>query len=235
MICKTAAIVLKNTNYSETSIICQMYTRELGVRTYILQSVRKGKSAIKPSMIQPLSLVDIDVYEKKNANINRIKELKNNPILYNIQDSMIKKSVAMFLVEILNQCITEEQYEVELFDFIQEQVLALENKDMSPLFPIRFLVLFSFHLGVQPQGVYSSETPYFSLDEGVFTNEVGNHTIASKPAQLLSFILHNPDEDIKVHSDIRKETLDCIIKYYQYHILKRQKLNSVEILSALLA
>ena len=139
------------------------------------------------------------------------------------------------MVEILNQCITEEQYEVELFDFIQEQVLALENKDMSPLFPIRFLVLFSFHLGVQPQGVYSSETPYFSLDEGVFTNEVGNHTIASKPAQLLSFILHNPDEDIKVHSDIRKETLDCIIKYYQYHILKRQKLNSVEILSALLA
>ena len=139
MLAKTKAIVLRNTNYRENSVICKMYTREYGMRTYILQSIRKGKAAIKPSMIQPLSLVQMVAYEKPNVGINRIKELKNVPLLMEIHDDIIKKSIALFLVEILNQCITEEQCEEELFDFIEKKILALESGDAPKYFPISFL------------------------------------------------------------------------------------------------
>ena len=75
MYSKTRAIVLKNTNYSESSIISKIYTREFGIQTYILRGVRKGKSKIRASMIQPLSLVELDVYQKPNTSINNIKDL----------------------------------------------------------------------------------------------------------------------------------------------------------------
>jgi DNA repair protein RecO (recombination protein O) len=135
MIAKTRAIVFKNTNYGESSLISRMYTRNFGIRTYMLQSIKKGKSAIKPSMVMPLSLVEMDVYEKNNANINRVKELKNTPLLLNIHSDIVKKSIGMFMVEILNQSIIEEHCEEELFDFIEQRILELEKNDINPLFP----------------------------------------------------------------------------------------------------
>ena len=65
MITKTKAIVLRNTNYGESSIISKMYTREFGVRTYILQSIRKGKSAI----ITPLLSLHLNIIKYKTIYI----------------------------------------------------------------------------------------------------------------------------------------------------------------------
>jgi DNA repair protein RecO (recombination protein O) len=236
MIAKTRAVILKNTNYGENSVISKMYTREYGLRTYILQSIRKGKSAIRPSMIQPLSLVSLDIYEKPNSNINRIKELRNEPLLLNIQDSMSKKTIALFLIELLNQCITEEQCEEELFDLIEQEILSLENIEVGGLFPIVFMLKLAHHLGVEPQGIYSNNTPYLSVEDGVFVSEVGLNTSSQKASQLISNLMQSLDTShIKVSSNVRKETLAELIKFYQYHITKNRKMKSVEILSELLA
>ena len=236
MLAKTKAIVLRNTNYRDNSIICKMYTREYGMRTYILQSIRKGKSAIKPSMIQPLSLVNMVVYEKPNAGINRVKELKNAPLLLEIQDDILKKSIALFLVEILNQCITEEQCEEELFDFIENKVLELESGTAPKYFPITFLLELTYFLGVEPQGSYSSNTPYFSIDEGIFVAEMGLNTLPLEMSMALSnFVNTKTSDGTKLNSQLRRDLLNYLLKYYQYHITKNKKIKSVEILSELLS
>jgi DNA repair protein RecO (recombination protein O) len=235
MITKTKAIVLRNTNYGESSVISKMYTREFGVRTYILQSIRKGKSAIKPSMIQPLSLVDLDIYEKPNSSINRIKELKNNPLLMDIQDSVPKKTVALFLLELLNQCIVEEQYEEELFDFIAAQIIFLEREPLNALFPINFMLRLTYYLGIEPQGEFSIDTPYLSLEEGIFLEQSGVSTVSKEISELISLLANNSNWSlISINSDLRREGLNQLIKYYQYHITKNKKMKSVEILSELL-
>ncbi len=235
MITKTKAIVLRNTNYGESSVISKMYTREFGVRTYILQSIRKGKSAIKPSMIQPLSLVDLDIYEKPNSSINRIKELKNNPLLMDIQDSVPKKTVALFLLELLNQCIVEEQYEEELFDFIAAQIIFLEREPLNALFPIYFMLRLTYYLGIEPQGEFSIDTPYLSLEEGIFLEQSGVSTVSKEISELISLLANNSNWSlISINSDLRREGLNQLIKYYQYHITKNKKMKSVEILSELL-
>ncbi|PCJ63541.1 MAG: DNA repair protein RecO [Bacteroidetes bacterium] len=236
MIVKTKAIVLKNTNYSENSVISKMYTREYGMRTYILQSIRKGKSAIRPSMVQPLSIVQMDVYEKANANINRIKELKNVPLLIEIQENILKRTIALFLVEILNHCITEEQCEEELFDFIEHQILQLENESAPKFVPILFLTELSYHLGVEPQGEFSARTPYFSIDEGVFVAEMSLQTLSPDISNLLSRFLQKKELNrLKINANHKREVLDALIRYYQYHVTKNKKIKSVEILSELLS
>lgn len=232
MIAKTKAIVLKNTNYSENSVISKMYTREFGLRTYIFQSIRKGKSPIRLSMIQPISILQMDVYENSSRNIQRVKELKNEPMLLSIQDSMIKKSVAIFITEVMNLCITDEQCEVELFDFLEQSILKLEQEETLGTFPIEFLLRLGYHLGVQPQGEYSNETPYFSIDEGVFVSETRLHTVDQFMSSILSTLVKN-EKAVDVSKSQRKQLLLVLIKYYQFHIIKDKRIKSVEILSEL--
>lgn len=233
MIAKTKAIILKNTNYSESSIICKMYTREFGVRTYILQSVRKGKSAVRPSMIQPLSIVEMDVYEKPNMNLGRVKELKNVPLLINIQDDILRKSIAMFYIEVLNHCVTEEFCEEDLFDFLEAEILLLENTETLSNLPSQFLLALSSFLGVQPQGEYSPKTPFLSIDEGVFVPQEGTNTLTKNESSFVSHLLKFKDTT-EGNSTIRKRVLKQLIRYYQHHVMKSKEIRSVDILAELL-
>ena len=233
MLTKTKAIVLRNTNYSETSVISKMYTRELGVRTYMLQGVKRKKSAISPAMIQPLSLLELDAYDKPNSGINRVKEMKTSHLLVNIHESIVKKAVALFLVEILNQCLIEEHFEYELFDFIEEQILMLEREENMALFPIQFLSKLTVHLGVQPQGVYSSVTPYLNLEEGVFEASSGLYPIGPSASKIVSESMS--EYPILTYSaKERKEALDAILMYYQIHITKNKQIKSASILTEIL-
>ncbi len=236
MLAKTKGIVLKNTNYRESSIISKMYTREFGLRTYILQSIKKGKSIIKPSMVQPLSIVEMDVYEKPNAGINRLKELKNTPLLLNLQDDIVKKSVAMFYIEVLNKCVMEEHYETELFDFIEQEIINLNDKPVYSYQPIDFLLKLTPFLGVQPQGKYSDNTPYFNFEEGVFANQSGNSPVSKEVSKLISLILNKANlNEVDVKSaNLRKQCLNVVLDYYQIHVIKNREIKSIEILSELL-
>lgn len=233
MIAKTKAIILRNTNYSESSIISKMYTREFGVRSYILQSVRKGKSAVRPSMIQPLSIVEMDVYQNPNIKLGRVKELKNTPLLINIQDNMLRKSIAMFYIEIINNCVTEELCEKELFDFLEAEILLLENTISLAYLPPRFLLTLSVFLGVQPQGEYSASTPFLSIQEGIFVNKEGTDTFTEEESAFVSHLLSTSNTS-GGSSIVRKGVLKQLIRYYQHHVMKNKEIKSVDILAELL-
>lgn len=234
MLSKTRAIVFRNTNYSESSVISKIYTREFGLRSYMFKGIRKGKSAIRPSMIQPLNIVDMDVYNRPNSNINSVKDLKPTLLLFDTQENMSKKSVALFMLEVLNQCITEEECEEELFDFIEAEIIDLENSILSPLKPITFMLELANHLGVIPNGNHTETTPYLCLEQGRFVGDIGLHTASLSVSSLLSE-LKNRNSVTQVDGAIRREALNQISKYYQYHITKNKKLNSTEILAELLS
>ena len=233
MIAKTRAIVFKNTNYGESSLISRMYTRNFGIRTYMLQSVKKGKSAIKPSMVMPLSLVEMDVYEKNNANINRVKELKNTSLLLNIHSDMVKKSIGMFMVEILNQSIIEEHCEEELFDFIEQRILDLENGNTHPLFPSIFLLQLSAFIGLAPNQNYSDKTPYFDCEVGEYVAYSNLHTLSSNLSSL--FYSLQKGEMPNLSRKGRIEVLQGLTYYYQCNIIKSTRgLKSLEVLHEIL-
>jgi len=225
MYSKTRAIVLKNTNYSESSIISKIFTREFGIQTYILRGVRKGKSKIRASMIQPLSLVELDVYQKPNTSINNIKDLRNSPVLFEIQDDIIKKTVAMFMTEIINYCLTEQVSDKELFDFLENQIIDLDQKKMPVLFPSLFLLDLSKYLGIYPQGKFSDGTPFFSYEDGIFVHE---------SSQMISQMIHEEGMNPKLDALARKNLLESIVRYYQFHVIRNKKVKSIEILSDIL-
>ena len=70
MLHKIRGIVIKTTDYSESSVVAQIFTEDFGVQSYLINGVKRPKGKIRLSMLQPLHLLDMVVYFKPNAGIN---------------------------------------------------------------------------------------------------------------------------------------------------------------------
>ena len=78
MLKKTAGIVLSHIKYKDTSIIVRIFTRDLGLKAYLVNGVRSLGKGSKIALYQPLTLLDLVVYDKENTGLQRISEAKIN-------------------------------------------------------------------------------------------------------------------------------------------------------------
>src|SRR6478735_5317875 len=118
MLHKTRGIVLKTTDYGESSVIVQVFTEKFGLQSYIINGVKKSKAKISRNMLQPLHLLDMVVYHKNAGSVQRISELKNSPVLLTLPYDVVKSSIAMFLNEVLYKSIKQQSADENLFDFV---------------------------------------------------------------------------------------------------------------------
>ena len=72
MLHKTRGIVFKTTNYSESSVVVQIFTEKFGLQSYLINGVKRPKSKIKLNSLQALHLLEMVVYHKNNGNIQRV-------------------------------------------------------------------------------------------------------------------------------------------------------------------
>ena len=93
MLQKTRGLVLSHIRYQETSIIVKIYTEELGLQSYIVNSVRtKSSKTNKIALFQPLTLLDLVVYYNEKKSINRISEQKCNYPFSSIPFNIVKST-----------------------------------------------------------------------------------------------------------------------------------------------
>src|ERR1700761_206506 len=144
MLHKTRGIVFKTTDYSESSVIVQVFTEKFGLQSYMVNGAKKPKAKISRNMLQPLHLLDLIVYHKEAGGVQRIKELKNTPLLQSIPYNIIKSSIAMFLNEVLYKAVKQQSADGHLFDFIFSGIEWLEHTGEGLAnFPLLFLIKFT--------------------------------------------------------------------------------------------
>ena len=114
MLYKTRGIVFRFTKYGETSIIVNIFTEMFGLQSYMVNSVRSKSSKNKIALYQPLTLLDLVVYHRENANILRIKELKCLYPYQTIHRDIRKSAIALFLNEILNKAVKDQSHADEI-------------------------------------------------------------------------------------------------------------------------
>jgi DNA repair protein RecO (recombination protein O) len=82
MIYKTRGIVLHRYKYSDSKIISNIYTEKFGLKTYIIFGNTGKKSKMQINLLQPLAILDLNVYNKETGEIQKIKELSINYPVY---------------------------------------------------------------------------------------------------------------------------------------------------------
>ena len=200
----------------------------------MVKGVRAAKSKSKAAMLQPLTLLEMEVSHRENKGLQYIKEFRRAFVYQSIPFDTLKSTLSFFLLEVITKSIREHEPNMEMFEFIY----ALdEEKKLNPDFHLLFLVHLSRYLGFAPHGNFSEENCFFEMGEGVFVAEQSTLNIMNKKeSSLLSDLLEiNLFEKsvLKISRTERKAMMKNLLKYYQFH-LENFSLKSPEILEEIL-
>jgi DNA repair protein RecO (recombination protein O) len=243
MVSQTRGVVLRSIKYGETSLIVNIFTEHYGVVAYLVQGVRSAKSKQqRAGLLQPATLLDLAVYHKPGKNLQRIREFQPAHIYQNLQEEVVKNSIALFSVEVLLKLLPEHAPMPELFDFTFEYFRTL---DLLPVgstgnFPVYFIAQVSRFMGYEIQGSYGSTTPHLNLREGAFTDKapVIKPYVADEDARALSELLRIKDfpelQKVELNAAARFRLLDWYLEFLHQHTQHMGTIKSLAVLQAVL-
>lgn len=227
MLHKTKGIFLHQVKYSETSFIAKIYTREFGLKSFIVKGSRSKKSNIRANVFQPCNHFNMVVSLKEKQSLHYIKEIGLIPTPGYASINLAKTSILMFLAEIILKTIREEEANTALYDFLEEAINQLgKRKSGLGIFHLVVMIKLSGYLG-------------YSINENLKTNSHEEES-AGISIQAKNFILNycNLPLDYNWQTNFdqafKKEILDTLIKYYELHLLKYGDIKSHQILEAVL-
>lgn len=230
--------------YSESSVICDIYTREYGLRTYIFNGVRKPKSRIGGGLVRPMSLLDMEVYHREEKDINRVKEIKPSYLYQKVPYDVIRGAIGLFMTEVAQRTIKEASGNPILFDFLISSYQLLDQMEGNLAnFHLSFMVKLTQYLGFMPDGsAYFDQLQgdvYFDYQEGIFVDYEPDHAYHFNPldSRLLIRFLEAPALEcskIKLKGNTRHAFIEEMIRFYQYYV-ENFKLQSHDVLHQVLS
>ena len=239
MLHKTRGIVFKTTNYAESSVIVQVFTEKLGLQSYLINGVRKPKAKITLNMLQPLHLLDMVVYHKANANMQRVSEIRQLPVFQSIPYDIIKSSLTIFLNEVIYKTVRLESKDELLFDFLFHAIELLDRTEKGLAnFHLYVLLRLTRFLGFFPDQQSYRDNAYFDLKSGAFCMYMPPHNFVIEPPQsqlwqqLISCSFENLAE-LNIHSSSRKLLLEHLLDYYRLHTENFGEIRSQTVLAEL--
>jgi len=236
MLAATEGIVLHFIKYGESSVIATIFTKEFGRQSYMVNSSRSRKSKNKVGLLQPLFLLDLEVYQKQSREIQRVKELKSLQAYQNIPFDIKKLTQAIFLAEMLYKTIHEQESYPELYDFLKSALLYFDLMEEGwQNFHMYFLFRLTEYFGFMPDTQKSSFESWFDLRKGaVVSNEPSHPLFANKEVteQLvtLSGLKINELGMFHISRDMRDTLLAVLVDYYQFHFENLGEIKSLKVL-----
>lgn len=234
----TRGIVLNHIKYKETSVIVQVYTELFGRQSYLVNNVRSAKNKGSSVLLQPMTMLDMQVYHRPKADLQRIKEFKICHPLQTIPFDQNKRAVVFFLTELLSKVLHEEEHNSELYNFIFQSVVLYDAGIQGQH---NFHLFFLFHLtkflGFSP-ATNTLDQPVFDLLNGSFTNAIPSHGYCLegekvKRWELLYQLRIEALENLKLTSAQRNGLLDELLLYYSLHMEGLTRLKSLPIIRQL--
>ncbi len=239
---KTHGLVIRSMKYGETSLIVDIFTKDLGLRSYIVNGIRKSSSKKSAAILQVTNFLEIIAYDNKDADkLNRLKEFK----LYKYHDGIIthpmKSMISQFMIEVLRKCVKDYNENVELYEFIEDWFSHLnQSKDSLRNCLLLYLVELAGLMGIGFMDKDLGTEEYFDLQEGAFTLNLPEHKhyLSGSQCTYLKLIIKASKTDMhefNIQTSIRSQLLNELILFFRYHIDSFGELKTLSILRSIMA
>ncbi|WP_439183017.1 DNA repair protein RecO [Carboxylicivirga taeanensis] len=238
MIHTTKGIVLNHIKYKETSIIVTVYTEAFGRQNYLINNVRSKRNKGYSVFLQPMTLLDLQVYHRPKADIQRIKDFKVAHPLESIPFKQEKRAMAFFLTELMSKVLREEERNTDLFNFIFHGIEVFDTGTRGTAnFHLFFLFQLSRFLGFGPEGDTSNQS-YFDLLNGHFTNTEPSHGFflteqVNNNWKRLFSLEADQLHQLQLKGEERYALLEAILDYFRLHIDTLGEIKSLSIVHQL--
>lgn len=240
----TKAIILRAVKYGETSLIVSAYTELYGLQSYIVQGVRTSskKGAGKANYFQPGSMLELIVYHHDLKNLQRIKEFKWSYLYQQVFADVMKNSVLLYMIELLQKSVKQPENNPDLFYFIEDALMQLDqaNDAVTANFPLFFGLQLTNFFGFQINTDEADEQHILDLQEGSFLKVYPQHAYYAdgKTAELIRELLKamQPHELVEIPMNYlqRRQILEVLETYYALHIPEFGKLKTLPVLQQIM-
>ena len=147
-ITKVKGIIISENNYSETSKLLNIFTKEYGIIGVIAKGAKRLKSNLR-SVTSKLTYADFQINYKEGKLSNLICADVINPFV-EIRKDLLKISYASFLLELTSQ-VMKQTSEKEIFDLLEATLLKIEE-GFDPIIITNILELkYLDYLGIKPE------------------------------------------------------------------------------------
>lgn len=230
MIVKTKAIVIHAIKFQETSLIVKCYTKENGIKSYLLKGIlRKKKSAkLNKAQFQLGSLLELVTKNSTNNKLNYINEASVYHQTPFTQTNVYKSSLVLFMTEVLNLALKEEEQNIQLYQFLEHSFIQLNEIEKFGTFHIAFLVELTAYLGFYPQ-IQDKNALSFDLTEGIFTNnKPRTNYLINEDLELFKQVIGIKfDTNISLSKKEKQLLIKILIDYFCLHLPEFKKPKSL--------
>jgi len=222
MLTSTEGIVLSSLKYNESDLIVKCYTKSHGILSFIVKGVLKSKKGkIKPSFFQVFSLLSIHCQVKNKAQLNYFKDVQPAEHLTSLQSNIYKGTLAMFISEVVKSVIYEEEQNEELYNFLKDSILWLDNSTRFSNFHLAFLTKLTLYIGFYPDLKKEDDETFFSLMNGHFLPYEDKYCLNADYSSLLKQLIALDKHDyhsLTIGKVQRRKLLEILLHYYELHI-----------------
>ena len=242
---KTKGIILRTVKYGETSLVVTIYTELFGLQSYMVNGVRTSsrKGPGKANLFQPAAILDLVVYHNELKNLQRIREFRWGTLYQHIFFDVLKNAVALFMVELLQKCIKQPEPNPDLFYFIEDAFIHLDESGGRVLanYPLFFILHLAGFFGFSIQDIYTEDFSILDLREGRFVSEHPQHpyvlegTHSFLTSQLLR--VRRPEElqGLPLNQETRRQLLQAYQGFYALHVPDFGEMRTLTVLQTVLA
>jgi len=236
MLFSTKGIVLHRFKYSDSKIIAKIYTEEFGLQAYLIFASDSKKGRLTKSLLQPMFLLDMEVYHNEKRELQKIKEISNQFPFLSIPFDIHKSTIGLFLAEFLIKVIEENEPDKKFFKFLSESIKFFDSiKENFQNFHLIFLLKMSKFLGIKPENNFAPEKSIFDLEAGRFITGIPNHKhyVGQELSMLINTLLKTSFENmqtVNMNNTERRRLLNIIIDYYTLHLGKPGQMKTLKVL-----
>ena len=235
---QSRAIVLRQIKYSETSLILKIYSEKEGLLSFMAKGVMGKKGKLRSAQFQPLNLIDLKYREARKSDLRQILDLKVINPFTDLPFNPVKRSIAIFIAELLQNAIKEQEQNLKLFEFLYNSIhwIDLSKKGYNH-FHLLFMMKLTKHLGFYPTLDVDKEAKYFDLQQGVFRSVAPTHSNFIDSEQLCAWkqlinVKLETINNLLFSNSLKRKLLQTMMLYYKLHLIHFKELNSHHVLQS---
>lgn len=242
MIVKSEAIVLKTVDFSESSIIATLFTKEKGKVAVIAKGARKPKNKFAAFLVVG-QLLEVVFYSKESRSVQTLSDVSYIEKLHSFRVDIEKMAIMMTTTELTNQVLHDNEINTDLFGFLKRILIWVDKqKDVPPqLFPyLQLRIAEHIGIGVQYMNENDSKDGYLNISSGLLSpDKEAEHAEQLSPSQFV-FIkksLHSTNASvlqIVMDPNELKKLIQILDKYFIYHVEGMKPRRSDKIFAQLL-
>ena len=167
-ILRSDAIVLRSIEFSETSRIVTLYTRERGRMSVIAKGARSSKSRFG-STLEPLSHIQVVVFCKAGRDLQQLTETSHVDVWSGIRTTLPKLEIGYRMLELTSALMHQEEANPGVYVLLASVLSALDATDerignLWPYFQLRLAAALGFGPAFDADEVRALEADTARLD-----------------------------------------------------------------------